>query len=84
MKTSWLALAGVSGEAVTPIYRHLLAETPLKDTMLASIANDRVGYIADAAAYDTRLFEVKGSPAVRGGGEGDIVAGMVAPISGDG
>ena len=72
------AMAGVSGEVVTPIYRRLLAETPLKDTMLVSIANDRVGYIADDAAYDTPLFEVKGSPAARGCAEDNIVGGIVS------
>jgi hypothetical protein len=74
------AMAGVSGEVVTPLYRHLQAETPLNDTMLVSIANDRVGYIADDAAYDTPLFEVKGSPAARGCAEDNIVSGIVSLI----
>ena len=56
--------------------------TPLKDTVLVSIANDRVGYIADDAAYDTPLFGVKGSSEVRGWAEDTIVAGDVSLVRG--
>jgi neutral ceramidase len=72
-----VAIAGVSGEVVTNIYRHLQRETPLADTILATIVNDRVGYLADDAAYDRPIFEVNGSPAARGCAEKAIVEGLV-------
>jgi neutral ceramidase len=31
-----------------------------------TLVNDRVGYIADDAAYDTPYFEVNGTPFARG------------------
>ena len=75
-----VAIAGVSGEVVTNIYRHLQRETPLADTILATIVNDRVGYLADDAAYDRPIFEVNGSPAARGCAENAIVDGLVGMI----
>jgi hypothetical protein len=75
-----VAITGVSGEIVTNIYRHLQKETPLADTILATIVNDRVGYLPDDAAYDRPIFEVNGSPAARGCAEGAIVDGLVEMI----
>ena len=75
-----VAIAGVSGEVVTNIYRHLQKETPLANTILATIVNDRVGYLPDDAAYDRPIFEVNGSPAARGCAEGAIVNGLVEMI----
>jgi neutral ceramidase len=75
-----VAIGGVSGEVVTNIYRHLQRETPLADTILATIVNDRVGYLADDAAYDRPIFEVNGSPAARGCAEKAIVDGLVGMI----
>ena len=72
-----VAITGVSGEVVTNIYRHLQKETPLANTILATIVNDRVGYLADDAAYDRPIFEVNGSPAARGCAEGAIVNGLI-------
>ena len=53
---------------------------PLADTILATLVNDRIGYIANDAAYDTPLFEVNGSPAARGCAEDAIVNGLVGMI----
>jgi hypothetical protein len=75
-----VALVGVSGEVVTNIYTHLRKASPLTETILATIANDRIGYIADDAAYDTPYFEVNGSPAARGCAETGIVDGLVGMI----
>jgi hypothetical protein len=77
-----VALAGVSGEVVTDVYRRLRAASPLAHTILVSIANDRVGYLPDDAAYDRRTFEVHGSPVQRGYAERGIVDGLVAMIGG--
>jgi hypothetical protein len=67
------ALVGVSGEVVTNIYWHLKKTSPLANTIMLTIANDRLGYIADDASYDTPLFEVNGSPLARGCAENAIV-----------
>src|SRR5580698_807660 len=75
-----VAIGGVSGEVVTNIYRHLQRETPLANTIIATIVNDRVGYLADDAAYDRPIFEVNGSPAARGCAETAIVDGLVGMI----
>jgi neutral ceramidase len=75
-----VALVGVSGEVVTNIYTHLKKSSPLTDTIMVTIANDRIGYIADDAAYDTPYFEVNGTPAARGCAESGIVDGLVGMI----
>jgi hypothetical protein len=76
-----VAIASVSGEVVTPIYRLFMRETPLTDTIFATLVNDRIGYIADDASYDTPLFEVNGSPAARGCAEGAIVGNLTDMIA---
>lgn len=80
IRINQVALTGVSGEVVTNIYWHLKKASPLTDTIMLTIANDRIGYIADDAAYDTPLFELNGSPAARGCAENGIVNGLVEMI----
>lgn len=75
-----IALAGVGGEVVTNIWRHLQRETPLKNTILVSMANDRIGYIADDPAFETSKFEVKGTPVAGGCAENGIVTGLTQMI----
>lgn len=75
-----VALTGVSGEVVTNIYWHLKKASPLTNTIMITLANDRVGYIADDAAYDTPMFEVNGTPIARGCAENGIVNGLVEMI----
>ena len=75
------ALAGVSGEVVTKIGGHLSEKSPLKNTILVSMANDRVGYIPDDEAYGRPIFEVKGSPFAQGCAEGAIVDSFSKMIS---
>lgn len=71
-----VALAGVSGEVLNAIGTRLYAASPLTDTLLVSIANDRIGYLPPDAAYDQPLFEVNGSPVTRGCAESAIVDGL--------
>lgn len=75
-----VALTGVSGEVVTNIYSRLRKTSPLVDTILVTLANDRIGYIVDDAAYDTPIFEVNGTPAVRGCAENGIIDRLVGMI----
>jgi len=71
-----VAYTGVGGEVTTPIYRHFQRETPLSRSVFMTNVNDRIGYIADDASYDTPIFEVKGSPVARGCAEQAIVRGL--------
>ena len=75
-----VALTSVSGEVVTNIYEHLRRASPLTRTILVTLANDRIGYIADDAAYDRPIFEVNGTPVARGCAESAIVGGLVEMI----
>jgi hypothetical protein len=75
-----IALAGVSGDVVTPIYWRLKRQSPLAATILISIANDRIGYLADDVAYDRATFEVNGSPVQPGHAESAIADGLTDMI----
>ncbi|MEV0634559.1 hypothetical protein AB0I77_06215 [Streptomyces sp. NPDC050619] len=75
-----VALAGVSGEAVTEIYRTLRKESPLANTILLSIANDRIGYLPQDSAYPLGTFEVNGCPIQQGYCQSTIVDGLTGLI----
>ena len=72
-----IALTAVSGEVVTNIYRRLQRESPFANTLMITMANDRVGYIVNDAGYDTPTFESTASPLQRGHAESAIVNGLV-------
>jgi len=76
-----IALTWVSGEVVTNIYWHLQRESPFSNTIMITIANDRIGYIVDDAGYDTPTFESMASPLQRGYAEAAIVNGLVEMMS---
>jgi hypothetical protein len=80
IKVNEIAFTSVSGEVVTNIYYHLKQASPLKNTMMITLANDRIGYIIDDAAYDTPIFEGAGVPLARGCAENGIVNGLVEMI----
>jgi len=75
-----VALAGVGGEVVTAIGRRLQNLSPLARTVVVSLVNDRIGYLADDAAYDHNTFEVRGCPVQRGHAESTIVDGLLSMI----
>ena len=63
--------------------QHLLAAAqgaPLASTILISIANDRIGYLPEDAAFDRPIHEVNGCPIVRGHAEDAIIHGLTAMI----
>ena len=76
-----VALTGVSGEVATNIYLHLKKASPLTNTIMLTLSNDRVGYIVDDAAYDTPTHETNGTPLARGCAENGIVDGLVGLIN---
>lgn len=81
IKINEVALAGVSGEVVTDICRRLKDESPLARTLLISLANDRIGYLADDARFDRPVHSVNGCPITRGHAEDAIVDGVLGLIS---
>lgn len=61
-----LALVGVSGEVVAALALAVRAASPLSDTIVISLVNDRLGYLPDDASYPRNTFAVRGS-AIRAG-----------------
>jgi hypothetical protein len=72
-----IAITAVSGEVVTDIYRNLRKLSPFTNTLMITIANDRIGYIIDDAAYDIPTFAATATPLQRGYAEGAIIHGLV-------
>ena len=72
-----IAITAVSGEVVTDIYRNLRKVSPFTNTLMITIANDRIGYIIDDAAYDIPTFAATATPLQRGYAEGAIIHGLV-------
>jgi neutral ceramidase len=76
-----IAFTCVSGEVVTKIYWHLREESPFSNTIMITLANDRVGYIVDDAGYHTPTFESTASPFQPGYAESAIVNGLLEMMS---
>ena len=72
-----VALTGVSGEVETPIYFHLLEETPLKNTIMITHTPEGIGYICADANYDRATHQVRSTRVVRGYAENGIVDNLV-------
>ncbi len=64
-------------EVADSIYHHLRKDSPFTNTLMIAMANDRIGYIIDGAAYDTPRFEAMGTPLERGHAETAVVHGLV-------
>jgi neutral ceramidase len=73
MRVNQIAITGVSGEVFTNIYWHLKKDSPFSNTILVTMANDRIGYIPDEADYD----RVRNASLVRGCAETAIVDNLV-------
>jgi hypothetical protein len=73
-----IAITGVSGEVFTNIYLHLKKDSPLSNTIMVTMSNDRIGYIGDDASYDGAF---RNASVVRGCAENGIVNGLVQMIS---
>lgn len=66
------AIVSVSGEVATDIFKRVKQESPLSETIMATLVNDRVGYIPDEANW-----ERMGAAYVRGCAENAIVSNLV-------
>jgi neutral ceramidase len=73
IRVNQIAVTGVSGEVFTNIYWHLKKDSPFSNTILVTMANDRIGYIPDDADYD----RVRNASLVRGCAETAIVDNLV-------
>jgi len=76
-----IAITSVSGEVAANIYYHLRKDSPFTNTIMITMANDRIGYIVEDAAYDTPTFEAMGTPLQPGAAEKAIVHGLVDMMS---
>jgi hypothetical protein len=72
-----IALAGVSGEVLTPIAQRLRREAPAKYTLMVTHANGSSGYIPNDDAFEPVSYEVTASRLKPGCAEGAIVGGFV-------
>jgi len=66
------AVTSISGEVATAIYSRLRKESPLNETIMVTLVNDRAGYIPDKANW-----ERMGAAFVRGCAEDAIVNNLV-------
>jgi neutral ceramidase len=71
------AITSVSGEVATDIYARLRKESPFSETIMATLVNDRVGYIPDEANW-----ERMGAAFVRGCAENAIINNLVEMMKG--
>ncbi len=76
-----IALTGVSGEVLTPIYLHLKRESPFSRTLMLTHTNGASGYIPDDAGFDQIGYEVTTSHLKPGCAENAIVNGLVDMMS---
>lgn len=72
-----IAVTGVSGEVLTPIFLRLGRESPFRHTIMITHANGLSGYIPNDAAYDQVSYEVRTTHLKPGCAETGIVNGLV-------
>jgi neutral ceramidase len=78
IRINQIAITGVSGEVFTNIYWHLKKESPFTNTIMVTMANDRIGYIPDEADYD----RIRNASLVRGCAESAIIDNLVKMMNG--
>lgn len=72
-----IAVTGVSGEVLTPIFLRLEKESPFRHTIMVTHANGLSGYIPNDAAYNQVSYEVRTTHLKPGCAETGIVNGLV-------
>ncbi|MDX1980937.1 MAG: neutral/alkaline non-lysosomal ceramidase N-terminal domain-containing protein [Bryobacteraceae bacterium] len=80
LKLNHIALAGVSGEVLTPIGQRLQHESPLANTLMTTHTNGSSGYIPDDDAYHQVSYEIWVTRAKPGCAESAIVNGFLDMI----
>ena len=76
-----LAITAVSGEVLTRLFWRLRQASPLRKTVMVTMANDSSGYLIDDASFDLPTIEMRASPLTRGCAESGIVNGLVDMIN---
>jgi neutral ceramidase len=76
LRIGTVALAGVSGEVLTRIGRHLKEQSPFRETIMITHANGASGYLPADEDYETPGYEVMVSRA-KEGAETAIVEGLL-------
>jgi hypothetical protein len=71
-----IAITHVEGEVVTRIYQEVRERSPFRNTLMFTLANRRIGYIVDDAAYEQGKGEARVSALKKGCGETAIVNGL--------
>lgn len=79
LKIGDTVIGGVDGEVFTAIAQRFKAQSPYKNTMMATLTNGmaRSGYIPSEEAFGYQTFEVLGSRLKPGCAEGAIVGGLL-------
>lgn len=72
-----VALATVSGEPLTLIGQRLKRESPLRNTVLISLANGASGYLPDDATYGRFTYESTNSRVAKGCAEDAVVGSLL-------
>ena len=72
-----IAVTGVSGEVLTPIFLRLESESPFHHTIMITHANGLSGYIPNDAAYNQVSYEITTTHLKPGCAETGIVNGLV-------
>lgn len=72
-----IAVTGVSGEVLTPIFLRLEQKSPFRHTIMVTHANGLSGYIPNDAAYNQVSYEVRTTHLKPGCAETGIVNGLV-------
>ncbi len=75
-----IALCGVGGEVVEGVAAAIRASSPLRNTWIASLVNNRVGYIATDDAYPRRTFEAVRAPVAEGFAQDELVRAFTSMI----
>jgi neutral ceramidase len=72
-----IAVTGVSGEVLTPIFLRLEKESPYRHTVMVTHADGLSGYIPNDAAYNQVSYEITTTHLKPGCAEAGIVNGLV-------
>ncbi|MFT4081692.1 MAG: hypothetical protein QM638_03825 [Nocardioides sp.] len=76
-----VVLAGVGGEVPTVTGHRIRAASGLRHTLVVSMGNERVGYLADERAFSCGTFTARGTPIQPGHLEAGIPRGVAALLA---
>jgi|GEM_PF-4980032 len=80
LRLGHVIVAHVGGELVGGIARRIRLASAWRETIVMSLANDRIGYLVDEEAFDRGTFEARGCPIARGHAEPAITAALAEMV----